>query len=300
MKQTYRHIVQTVVSLLQNGYIAGFLKGKIWNGHSKIVCVPGLNCYSCPGALGACPIGALQAVIGGYKHNFTFYVSGILIFIGSLFGRLVCGFLCPFGFIQDLLYKIPLPFIGKKKRKADLIKIPKKIDKVLRFIKYFILIIPVLLLPAVITNDFGMGDPFFCKYICPAGTLEGGLTLVLKNEQLRSVIGFLFNWKVSILAAVILSSILVYRPFCKYFCPLGAFYALFNKIGFYQMHVDKKTCIHCKACEKNCDMQVSVLQNINSSECIRCGKCQEICPVHAISSDWIFKQVKQPEKSSLQ
>ena len=101
--------MQAAWALLTNGYLAGFLDGKIYQGPWKKLCVPGLNCYSCPGALGSCPIGALQAVLSSRNFQFAYYVVGFLLLIGALLGRFVCGFLCPFGWIQDLLHKIPFP-----------------------------------------------------------------------------------------------------------------------------------------------------------------------------------------------
>ena len=103
----HRHKIQALWALLTNSYLAGFVQGKIYKGRFKKLCVPGLNCYSCPGALGACPIGAMQAVIGSWNFKFAFYVAGFLMFIGAMAGRFACGWLCPFGLIQDLLHKIP-------------------------------------------------------------------------------------------------------------------------------------------------------------------------------------------------
>lgn len=104
-----RHRIQTLWTFLSNSYLLGFVQGKIYKGNIKNLCVPGLNCYSCPGAVGTCPIGAMQAVIGNWNFKFAFYVAGFLMFVGAIVGRFVCGWLCPFGFIQDLLYKITFP-----------------------------------------------------------------------------------------------------------------------------------------------------------------------------------------------
>lgn len=106
---SFQRIVQFVSVTLANGYMIGFQKGKIFTGGTKAVCVPVLNCYSCPGALGACPIGSLQAAVGGMKHHFPFYVLGLLMLFGIVLGRVVCGLLCPFGLVQDLFHKIPVP-----------------------------------------------------------------------------------------------------------------------------------------------------------------------------------------------
>ena len=275
-----RTIIQIIATAFTNGYILGFFKGKIYTGNSKIVCVPGLNCYSCPGAVASCPIGSLQAVFGGRKHSFSFYVIGIMLLFGILSGRFICGFLCPFGLIQDLLHKI----------KSPKIRVSSKIDKPLRYLKYIILLLPVILLPIFLTNKFGMAQPYFCQWICPAGTLEGGIPLVLTNSALRDMIGFLFGWKMLLLIITIISSILIYRPFCKYICPLGAFYSLFNKYSFYQMEVDKYKCNGCKRCEKQCKMNVSITEEINSTECIRCGECKDVCSKGAILSKIVFNK----------
>ena len=209
---SFQRVIQLLSAALLNGYIVGFQKGKIYTGSFKTVCVPVLNCYSCPGALGACPIGSLQATLG-VKHHFPFYVLGLMMLFGLLLGRLVCGLLCPFGLVQDLLYKIPF-------HKCN---VPKKIDRPARYLKYCILLVLVILLPAFAASKSGIIPPYFCKYLCPAGTLEGGIPHVLLNPQLRKVAGVLFDWKLLVLLFIVLASTIVHRPFCRYLCPLGAF-----------------------------------------------------------------------------
>lgn len=273
MRQGKRHLIQALAAIAHNPHLGNFFTGRIYQGPTKGVCVPGLNCYSCPGAAGACPIGSLQAVIGGRGRGVPYYVTGSVLLFGALFGRLICGFLCPFGFVQDLLHKIPSPKPS----------VPRRLDWALRRGKYASLA-AVLLLPAVLTDAFGIGDPFFCKYVCPAGTLEGGVPLLLANEALRAAAGFLFSWKMGILALVLAGSALLYRPFCKYLCPLGAVYGLLNRFSVYRMGVDPSACIHCGKCHRACKMGVDVTGDINSAECIRCGACKEACPAGAIRS----------------
>lgn len=272
VKDRKRHGIQILWALLTNSYLLGFAQGKIYRGKLKNLCVPGLNCYSCPGAVGACPIGALQAVIGNRNFKFAFYVAGFLMFVGALTGRFVCGWLCPFGLIQDLLHKIPFP----KKIKT----FPG--DRLLRKLKYVILAVFVILMPMFLVDMLGQGTPYFCKLICPAGTLEGGIPLVILNKSLRGAVGFLYVWKNVLLAAVIFLSVLIYRPFCKYICPLGAVYSVFNPISVFRYRVDKEACIHCGACAKVCNMQVNPAENANHPECIRCGDCKKACPTKAI------------------
>lgn len=267
-----RHRIQILWAFLTNSYLTGFLHGKIYRGPLKNFCVPGLNCYSCPGALGACPVGALQAVIGNWNFKFAYYISGFLIFTGAITGRLVCGWLCPFGLFQDLLHKIP--FVKKIRT--------FKGDWMLRKLKYMILIVFVLLLPLCIVDVLGQGAPWFCKLICPAGTLEGGILLVLFNESMRSALGWLYVWKNVLLAVTVILSVLIYRPFCKYIFPLGAVYSLFNPVAVFRYRVDLEKCVDCGACRNVCDMQIDPVRQVNHPECIHCGQCKKVCGVHAI------------------
>ncbi len=268
-----RKAVQAGWGILTNAYLTGFINGTVYKGPLKNFCVPGMNCYSCPGALGACPIGAMQSVFDGRKRRFSFYVVGYLALIGLLVGRFVCGWLCLFGLIEELLYMIPTPKLH----------IPEKLDKILRYTKYVVLVILVFALPFFIRNEAGAGEPFFCKYLCPVGTLEGGIPLVLLNEGIRSAAGFLFKWKFAILILCIAASIFIYRPFCKYICPLGAFYALFQRVSLLRMNYDKEACINCGKCAGVCKMNVNPVKCPNSTECIRCGDCVKICPKNALS-----------------
>ena len=145
------------------------------------------------------------------------------------------------------------------------------------------LLFAVVLLPVLVVNDVGMGDPFFCKYICPQGVLEGAIPLAIANAGIRSALGQLFTWKLAVLIAVVVLSVLFYRPFCKWICPLGAFYALMNKVSLLGIRVDACKCVSCGKCSRVCQMDVDVVRAPNHAECIRCGKCIGACPVDAIS-----------------
>ena len=274
LRQRIRLAVQLCFTAVTNGYVQGFVTGRIFSGPSKAYCVPGLNCYSCPGALGACPLGSLQAVLSSRDYRFAAYVLGFLMIVGAFFGRFVCGWLCPFGLIQDLLYKIP--FVKKLRALPG--------DRFLRWLKYVLLVGFVILLPLFAVDAVGLGSPWFCKWICPSGTLLGGWPLALINEGLRAALGFLFAWKSALLILIILLSILVYRPFCRYLCPLGAIYGLFNPIALYRFRVDRENCTSCGACRKACKLDIPVWEKPNSIECIRCGACLDVCPEQALSS----------------
>lgn len=264
-----RTFIQFLTAFLYNGNLSGFVSGKIWQGPSKSICVPGLNCYSCPGALGSCPLGALQSSLSGVVLRFPFYVLGLLILFGLLLGRVICGWLCPFGLVQELLYKIPSPKLVKNKATRTLTKL-----------KYIIGLLFVIILPLVFFFAVGVGSPAFCKYICPAGTLEAALPLLSTNPFLKQNLGALFNWKLFLLIVTVIASIVVYRPFCRFICPLGAFYSLFNKLSYFGIQVDKLKCTGCDACIHKCKMDCV---RVGDRECINCGECIGVCPTNAIS-----------------
>lgn len=267
-----RKTVQAVAALLQNPRWLGISKSLIYTGPLKKFCVPGMNCYSCPAAIGACPIGALQAVAGS-KKKFPAYVLGYLALIGVLLGRFVCGWICLFGLFQELLYKIPVPKF----------KVPEKPDKVLRLLKYMFLAVFVLILPAFLKINNGLSSvPYFCKLVCPVGMLEGGIPLAVLDAGIRTQMGLLYRWKLFILLAVVVASMFIHRPFCKYICPLGAFYGLFQKFSFLKLKVDGEKCVNCGRCTSQCKMNVDVVHNPNSMECIRCGECAKVCPKGAL------------------
>ena len=281
----FRGWIQAGATLLTNIHLPNFLKGGLYQGKGKAVCVPGLNCYSCPAASGACPIGSFQAVVGSSKFRFSYYITGFLILLGVLLGRVICGFLCPFGWFQELLHKIPTKKLSTKKLKP------------LTYLKYVVLLVMVVLLPVLVTNQLGMGDPFFCKYLCPQGVLEGAIPLSLANAGIRAALGSLFTWKFIVLLTVIVLSIVFYRPFCKWLCPLGAFYALLNKVSLFQMQVDQSKCVSCGKCAKVCKMDVDVTKSPNHTECIRCGMCIRACPTDAVSFRYGFGSGKQQSKT---
>lgn len=280
--------IQIAFTALSNGYVMGFLKGKIYQGPGKKLCLPGLNCYSCPGALGACPIGSLQAVLGSPKFQMSFYVVGFFLFTGAILGRVVCGFLCPFGLVQDLLYKIP--FFAKRKNMPG--------HKGFVWIKYVVLALMVVILPMFAVNAYGISDPWFCKYLCPSGTLFGGIPLIATNDGLQQALGGLFIWKMSVLLVILVWSLWVYRPFCKYLCPLGAIYGWFNPIALSRFQMDKEACIDCKKCKAACPMDIPVYAKPNSAECIKCGKCLQACPTDCIEvALWAKKKDKSRDSA---
>lgn len=263
-----RRLIQLCAALLYNLNLKGFAKVSIYQGKAKGICVPGLNCYSCPGAIGSCPLGTLQNSLAAMDRKLPFYIVGVLLLLGVTLGRTVCGFLCPFGFLQELLYKIPVPKIGKN-----------RITRALSRLKYMILVVFVILLPIVFKAATKLPVPAFCKYICPAGTLEGGIPLVLLDESLGSLAGVLFTWKVLLMAVILISACLIYRSFCRFLCPLGAIYSLFAPVALLGVTIDEDKCTGCGRCVRTCKMDV---KHVGDMECIQCGECRKECNMDAI------------------
>lgn len=269
-KPSNRRLIQLYSALLYNAHLKGYITGDIYVGKIKALCVPGLNCYSCPGAIGACPLGALQNAIASSGHRAPFYVFGIILLFGITFGRTICGYLCPMGLLQELIYKIPTYKIKKN-----------KVTKILSYLKYIILFVLVFLIPFMYSfQNFPV--PAFCKYICPSGTLEGAIGILLNpaNADKFTMLGLLFTRKFIILSIILLSAAFIYRAFCRVLCPLGALYGLFAKFSIIGVRVNDSKCIDCGRCISKCPVDI---MKVGDAECVHCGKCIDHCPTKAIS-----------------
>lgn len=273
-RPTKRRLIQVYTALLYNANIKGYIQGDIFKGQSKYACVPGLNCYSCPGAVSACPLGALQNAFASSGNSSAYYVFGILALFGVIFGRTICGFFCPVGLGQELLYKIPTPKLGKS-----------RFTRVLSYLKYVILVLMVVTIPIMYATQ-SIAVPAFCKYICPAGTFGGGLGLLLNptnwqgSTNLLDMLGPIFTWKFALMVVIMVASIFLFRPFCRFLCPLGAIYGFFNKFALFGITVREDKCTHCGLCTQHCKMDV---KHVGDHECINCGECKGVCPTGAIS-----------------
>ena len=263
-----RKLMQLYFALLFNANLKGFVSGNIYQGSTKQFCAPGINCYSCPGAVAACPLGSLQGSFSA-DHSTIYYVGGILLLYSLMFGRMICGWLCPFGLIQELFYKIKTPKLKKSPA-----------TRLLSYFKYAILVFFVFIVPIMYAfRDTPL--PAFCKYICPAGTLEGGIGLLSNavNASYFSMLGPLFTWKFLLLVSIVVGCVFVFRLFCRFICPLGALYGLFNKISFFGIKVEKSKCTDCGLCNAHCKVDI---KHPGDQECISCGSCVGVCPTKAI------------------
>ena len=204
----------------------------------KQACVPVLHCYSCPLATMACPIGTIQyfVIIG----SFPFIALGTLLLAGVLFGKLFCFYICPFGFLQDLLFRL---------YKKTIV-----LPHFLEYGKYVMLVVCVFFLTKL------LGHPVFCS-VCSAGIIEAGIPIVAHTavaepvvktaigtfrDPILDMVGMWFWIKVALAAVVLAVAVAIRRPFCRVFCPVGAIFTLCGKT----MHTIK-TCSGCTKRTRN-------------------------------------------------
>lgn len=281
-----RKLMQLYFALLFNANLKGFVSGSIYKGNTKQFCAPGINCYSCPGAVTACPLGSLQGAFSADRST-LYYVGGILLLYSLMFGRMICGWLCPFGLVQELVYKLKTPKLKKS-----------PVTRALSYLKYAILVFFVFIVPIMYAfRDTPL--PAFCKYICPAGTLEGGIGLLSNavNASYFSMLGPLFTWKFLLMVSILVGSVFIFRLFCRFICPLGALYGLFNRISFFGVKVEQPKCTNCGLCVSHCKLDI---RHVADQECISCGECVDVCPTKAIvwKGSKLFMKENEGQKAS--
>jgi polyferredoxin len=263
-----RRIWQIVSTFLHNAYLPGFFGISLYQGFLKGFCAPTLNCFACPGDVTSCPIGALQHFV--ITRQFPFFVVGFLGLVGASVGRMTCGWLCPFGFLQDMMKKIS----------RRVVKLPRWMGK----LKYASLVLVAILLP------FLLSDMWFSK-LCPAGGIEGAIPWMIAGIRGSpsapsfdiGLMGSMFWIKMVIMAAFLVGMVFIKRPFCRTSCPLGAVFSLFNKASLVRMRVDKTSCTECGICERACPVDLQPYEEIDSPECIKCLECTK-CPAGAIKA----------------
>ncbi len=194
-------------------------------------------------------------------HESSFVLAGIGLVLAILFGPVICGWVCPFGTFQEWLAFLGKKLFGKKYNTF----VPQGLDKVLRYLRYLVLIWVSYMTAVSGTLIFQEYDPYFTLFNLWTGEV--------------AITGYIA------LGLVVLLSLFVERPFCKYACPYGAFLGIFNLFRVFGIRRNAPTCISCKACDKACPMniKVSTATVVRDHQCISCLECtsEAACPVPA-------------------
>ena len=249
-----RRLYQFLTAILANFPLCNFFTARLYTGKLKSIPLPIMNCYACPASVYSCPIGTLSHFL--VVSKVPLLTLGVIAAVSASFGRWICGWVCPFGLLQDLLHKIP----------SAKFELPRPFV----YVKYLMLIFGVLLLPYLFKEHY------FCM-VCPTGTLEAGIYWVAVSTMILNMAGAFFLFKLALTSMFLYGSIFIKRPFCRYFCPLGALFSLFNAISIVDFKLEKEECSQCNLCQKSCPVNYRIYENPNSPACLRCLNCVRIC-----------------------
>ncbi len=239
------------------------------------VCAPVFHCYACPLATFACPIGVIAQFSA--LHLFPFIAIGLLIAVGALFGSIICGWVCPFGLLQDLAAKVPTPRL--------------KIPQWMGYFRYVVLLGTVLAIPYF----FGEGHPLFICRICPAGGVEKALPDVVSAAIGGNPIPWPNAIKISIVLAFFVAIFITIRPWCRIFCPLGAIFGFLNRFSLVTMDLKEHQCTQCGRCRTLCTYGIQPDKQPNDHRCIRCLECTQ-CGPKALQTQLLFDD--QPSENA--
>lgn len=235
------------------------------------VCAPVFHCYSCPLATFACPVGVLANFAA--LHLFPFVAVGILIAAGVFLGTVICGWICPFGFFQDLAASVPTP-------KYDL-------PSWTSYGRYVVLFVSVLAVPYFLGAEHWL---FICRY-CPAGALEGAIPSIISDAASGNSIVIPNTLKITVTVLVVGAMFVKRRPWCRVLCPLGAIFSIFNRFSVFSLKVNPKTCNNCKSCHSLCKYGLEPDTDADNSRCVRCLECTQ-CKKDAVTVDYLFDNSK--------
>jgi len=232
------------------------------------ICSPVFHCYACPLATFACPIGVIAQFSA--LHIFPFIAIGLLLVVAGTLGSIICGWVCPFGLLQDLAAKAPIRRL--------------KIPRWMGYFRYAVLFGAVLLVPYF----FGEGHALFICRICPAGFLEKAVP----DMATAAVQGNPIPWpnaiKFSIIGVFLAAIFVTIRPWCRVLCPLGVIFGFFNRFSVFSMKLDDHTCTQCGRCRTLCEYGVQPDKDPNSDNCLRCLECTK-CGPGALQASTIFE-----------
>ena len=254
---------------VQAGFLLAWLDPLLIRMHT--VCAPVFHCYSCPLATFACPIGVLANFMA--LGMIPFAALGTLAVVGAVFGSFVCGWACPFGFLQDIVAWIPT-------RKFTL-------PAWMGGFRYVVLAVFVLAIPFL----WGEAHPLFICRLCPAGAIEAALP----NMARLAIAGEPIVWptatKITILVLISVAMLFTWRPWCTLFCPLGAIYGLTNHVSLLFLHFHRHRCRDCERCRNLCLDGGRPERRVDGLRCVRCLECTRC---RAVTVETVFTPLDKP------
>ena len=258
--------------LVQAGFLAVWLIPlRLFN-----VCGAVFHCYACPLALFACPIGVTAQFSA--LHVFPFMAVGTLLVVGGMVGAFVCGWACPFGFMQDLAAKA----------RTCRYELPAWAGH----FRYVVLVGAVLAIPFL----WGEGHALFICRVCPAGALEGAIPAKVEQALANQPINEINNIKIWVTVFVVAGMFVKFRPWCTLLCPLGAIFGLFNRWSALYLRFIPERCTSCKLCHTQCRVGLEPDRRANDPRCIRCLECTH-CGALTVGSPLARPKDATPEET---
>lgn len=214
-----------------------------------------------------CPFGGIETLYSTITlgqtvkkiHESSLVMMWLVFILTFLLGPVFCGWICPLGSIQEWISKIGKRIFKKKHNKI----MPKKLDRWLRYLRYIVLLWVVYATAKSLTLVFLEFDPYYALFNFWTG--EAAIT------------------SIAFLIIILLLSLIIERPWCKYLCPYGAVLGLFNKISIFKIRRNNQKCIGCQKCDNICPMniEISKKETVKDTQCIKCMECTSeiICPI---------------------
>ncbi len=222
------------------------------------ICGPVFHCYACPLAAFGCPIGIIAQF--GALHMIPFIAIGTLLLVGALLGSLICGWACPFGFLQDLAAKVPTPKL--------------KIPRWAGYGRWVVLLGAVIAVPYF----FGEEHPLFICRICVVGGWEAAAPDMVRAAGAGGPIPWVNPIKGTLMVLFVGAIFFTVRPWCRVLCPLGVVFAFCNRFSVFSMKLNDTACTSCRRCHKLCAYGAQPDHDPNADNCIRCLECTQCTP----------------------
>lgn len=195
--------------------------------------------------------------------SFTGILSNFVVLIAVLpvtifLGRFFCGWICAFGALNDFVYAISQKVFKIK------FKVNPKLDSILKYTKYIILVFIIVVLWTLGNTSFDNLSPW---------SSFGSIT-DFPDSIIDNVVGFI------VLVGVVIGAFFIERFFCRYLCPLGAVLSLLSRFRLFNISKPSAKCGKCRICTNNCAMGIELYKTdkVTSGECINCFKCVDVCP----------------------